>query len=95
MSLRHIWLLMALLLSAIAVVMTQHQARKLYIRLHETREQTRKLEVERTELQVEQGTLSAHSRIEALARERLDMAIPAGPLVQTLPDAALVPGAPQ
>ncbi len=88
MSTRHVWLLLALLGSAIAVVMTQHQARKLYIRLHDMQEQTRKLEVERTELQLEQSTLSAHGRVEAVARERLGMAIPSGPQVQALPDAA-------
>ncbi len=76
MSTRHIWLLLALLGSAIAVVMTQHQARK--------------LEVERTELQLEQSTLSAHGRVEAVARERLGMAIPVGPQVQALPEPATV-----
>jgi len=81
---RHVWLLLALLGSAIAVVMTQHQARSLYIRLYEMQEETRKLEVERTELQLEQSTLSAHGRVEAVARERLGMAIPAGPQVQAL-----------
>ena len=90
MSNRHIWLLVALLGSAIAVVMTQHQARSLYIRLHEMQEQTRKLEVERTELQLEQSTLSAHGRVEAVARERLCMAIPVGPQVQALPEPASV-----
>jgi cell division protein FtsL len=94
-SLRHVWLLMALLGSAIAVVMTQHQARKLYIRLHDMQEQTRKLEVERTELQLEQSTLSAHGRVEAAGRERLGMAIPTGPQIQTLPDAVTpAPSAP-
>ena len=73
---------------ALGVVTSQHQARKLYIRLHDMQEQTRKLEVERTELQLEQSTLSAHGRVEAVARERLGMAIPSGPQVQALPDAA-------
>ena len=91
MSLLHVWLLLALLGSAIAVVLTQHQARSLYIRLHEMQEQTRKLEVERTELQLEQSTLSGKGRIEAVARERLGMAIPAAAQIQILP--TLTPGA--
>lgn len=95
MSLLHIWLLLALLGSAIAVVMTQHQARSLYIRLHEMQEQTRKLEVERTELQLEQSTLSAPGRVEAAARERLGMGVPSGAQMQVLPaDAASSGGTP-
>jgi cell division protein FtsL len=86
----HFWLLLALLGSAIAVVMTQHQARSLYIRLYAMQEQTRKLEVERTELQLEQSTLSAHGRVEAVARERLGMSIPTGPQLQALPEPAAV-----
>ena len=80
----HVWLLLALLGSSIAVVLTQHQARSLYIRLHEMQEQTRKLEVERTELQLEQSTLSANARVEVVARERLGMAIPTSAQIQAL-----------
>ncbi len=84
MSLLHVWLLLALFASAIALVMAQHQARSLYIRLHEMQEQTRKLEVERTELQLEQGTLSANSRVESVARERLGMVLPSGAQMRLL-----------
>ncbi|MBU3693487.1 MAG: cell division protein FtsL [Rhodocyclaceae bacterium] len=84
MSVLHIWLLLALLGSAIAVVMTQHEARSLYIRLHEMQEQTRKLEVEHTELQLAQSTLSANARVESVARERLGMVFPAGTQVHPL-----------
>jgi cell division protein FtsL len=83
-SLLHVWLLLALFASAIALVMAQHQARSLYIRLHEMQEQTRKLEVERTELQLEQGTLSANSRVESVARERLGMVLPSGAQMRLL-----------
>lgn len=97
MSLLHVWLLLALFGSAIALVMAQHQARSLYIRLHEMQEQTRKLEVERTELQLEQGTLSANARVESVARERLGMVLPSGvqvrPLAASVPDASAVAGA--
>lgn len=84
MSLLHVWLLLALFASAIALVMAQHQARSLFIRLHEMQEQTRKLEVERTELQLEQGTLSANSRVESVARERLGMVLPSGAQIRLL-----------
>jgi len=88
----NVWLLLALLGSAVAVVMSQHEARSLYIHLHEMQEQARKLEVERTELQLEQSTLSAHSRVETIARERLGMAVPAGAQNQVLPVAAPATG---
>lgn len=96
MSLLHLWLLLALFASAIALVMAQHQARSLYVRLHEMQEQTRKLEVERTELQLEQGTLSANSRVESVARERLGMILPSGaqirPLSASDPEASTAAG---
>lgn len=93
MSVLNVVLLLALLGSAIAVVATQHHARSLYIRLHEMQDQTRKLEVERTELQLEQSTLSAHSRVEAVARDKLGMAIPAGAQLHPLPAEASSPPA--
>ncbi len=80
----NLWLLAAVVLSALAVVLTQHEARKLYIRGHEIHDQTRQLELERTQLQLERSTLSAHARVEQIARDRLDMAIPTGQQVRIL-----------
>lgn len=63
--------------SALGVVASQHQARKLYSELE--REQTRehKLDVEWDQLQLEQSTWAAHARIEKIARERIGMRPPA------------------
>lgn len=63
--------------SALGVVASQHQARKLYAELE--REQTRMhgLEVEWDQLQLEQSTWAAHARIEKIARERIGMRPPA------------------
>ncbi|BAL26017.1 cell division protein FtsL [Azoarcus sp. KH32C] len=62
--------------SALGVVGSQHQARKLYTELE--REQTRMhgLEVEWDQLQLEQSTWAAHARVEKIARERLGMRVP-------------------
>ena len=62
--------------SALGVVASQHQARKLFSELE--REQTRAhgLEVEWDQLQLEQSTWAAHARVEKIARERIGMRPP-------------------
>ncbi|MCC4117913.1 cell division protein FtsL [Aromatoleum toluclasticum] len=62
--------------SALGVVASQHQARKLFSELE--REQTRAhgLEVEWDQLQLEQSTWAAHARVEKIARERIGMRAP-------------------
>lgn len=62
--------------SALGVVASQHQARKLFSELE--REQTRAhgLDVEWDQLQLEQSTWAAHARIEKIARERIGMRPP-------------------
>jgi cell division protein FtsL len=63
--------------SALGVVASQHQARKLFSELE--REQTRAhgLEIEWDQLQLEQSTWAAHARVEKVARERIGMRPPA------------------
>jgi len=62
--------------SALGVVASQHQARKLFSELE--REQTRAhgLEVEWDQLQLEQSTWAAHARVEKIAREKIGMRPP-------------------
>ncbi|TAH49510.1 MAG: cell division protein FtsL [Betaproteobacteria bacterium] len=62
--------------SALGVVASQHQARKLFVQLE--REQTRAhgLEVEWGQLQLEQSTWASHARVEKLARDKLGMRPP-------------------
>lgn len=62
--------------SALGVVYTQHEARKLFAQLqglHNARDQ---LNVEWGQLQLEQSTWATHGRIDAIAREKLGMLIP-------------------
>jgi len=64
------------LLSAIAVVQTEHLERK-YVLAHEKAVQHRdELETEWARLQLEEAALAAHGRVDALARERLHMGPP-------------------
>ncbi len=69
-------LLLAVLSSAIGVVYTQHQSRKLFVELEAQRKEQDKLNVEWGRLQLEQGMLATPWRIESTAAKRLDMALP-------------------
>jgi cell division protein FtsL len=70
-------ILLALVVSsAIAVVYTKHASRVLFAELQRLTLVQDALRVEWRRLQLEQGTLGAHSRIEQMARERLEMTVP-------------------
>ncbi len=69
-------LLIAVLSSAIGVVYTQHQSRKLFVALEQQRKDQDKLDIEWGRLQLEQGTLATPWRIENTAAKRLNMALP-------------------
>ena len=74
------------LLSALAAVYARHEARKLFVEL-QTLQQTRdELEIEWGRLQIEQGMLATHARVEQLARERLEMRLPEPDEVAVLSD---------
>lgn len=72
----HAVLLVAILLSALQVVEVRYQTRLLVVRLEELRQQRDELEREWGQLLLEQGTWNTHTRVEAIARERLGMTIP-------------------
>jgi cell division protein FtsL len=74
--------------SALGMVAAQHQARKLYVQLEREQAQANSLEIEWGQLQLEQSTWAAHSRIEKLARERLDMHPPLPAQVIVMEDPA-------
>jgi cell division protein FtsL len=70
-------ILMSLVIaSAIAVVYSKHQSRKLFVELQGLKTQRDELEIEWGRLQLEQSTWATHGRIERLARERLRMRLP-------------------
>ncbi len=62
--------------SALGVVASQHQARKLFTELEREQGHARALEIEWGQLQIEQSTWASHARIEKAARDRLRMAQP-------------------
>lgn len=66
----NILLLVAAMLSALYLVQTQYEARRLFTQLHRTNTDARNLETEYQRLQVELRAQSSPSRIESLAMQQ-------------------------
>ncbi len=66
-------LVVALLLSALMLVNVRYQSRRLFVELEFELTQARQLEVEWSQLQLDQSSLGKHARIEASARRDLSM----------------------
>jgi cell division protein FtsL len=77
-------LLVLLILCALALVTSQHHARKLYIELQKEQELAKQLEVEWGQLQLEQSTWAMHARIEKIATRNLNMGSPPPSRVQVV-----------
>ena len=71
-----IMLAAVLMLCALAVVNAQHRARTLFVELEALKKEARELEVEWGKLQLEQGTLVSHARVETLAKNQLGLIPP-------------------
>ena len=69
-------LLAALLISGLAVVSTTHESRYEFNRLQELRSEARELNVEWSQLLIEQSTFGVEGRIEQKAIEQLGMHVP-------------------
>jgi cell division protein FtsL len=63
----------ALVVCALSVVNAQYQSRRLFIELERAQATTRQLDIEWSQLQLDQSTLAKHARIEANARRDLNM----------------------
>lgn len=66
-------LFLAVIASAIAVILSTHHNRQMIISLEKTMQERDRLDVEWRNLILEQGALTEHNRIEALVKENLDM----------------------
>jgi cell division protein FtsL len=74
-----------LVVCALALVTSQHKARKLFVELQKQQDQARQLEVEYGQLQLEQSTWAMHSRVEKIAANNLHMRIPPATRVHLVP----------
>ncbi|MDX1517493.1 MAG: cell division protein FtsL [Woeseiaceae bacterium] len=63
-------------ISAIALVYTKHESRKLFIELEELSDERDALNIEWGQLQIEQSTWATHARIEQVASEKLELTRP-------------------
>ena len=63
--------------SALSVVEKRHESRKLFVELQAIEKQRDLMDVEWGRLQLEQATWGTYSRIEEVAREKLEMELPA------------------
>ena len=66
-------LLLAVMTSALYLVHTQYESRRLYVELEKVLAQSRKLESDNERLQVEKRAQATPLRVEKLARDRLQM----------------------
>jgi cell division protein FtsL len=69
----NIVLLLAVLASALFLVKTQYESRRLFAELDKANSDARKLEVEHERLQVEKRAQATPLRVEKLAKEQLQM----------------------
>ena len=63
-------------LSAIALVYTKHESRKLFVELETLARERDELDIEWGQLQIEQSTWATHARIEKVAAEELKLTRP-------------------
>ncbi|MEX0958277.1 MAG: cell division protein FtsL [Burkholderiales bacterium] len=78
-------LFIVLVICSLALVSSQHQARKLFVELQAEQEIASQLETEFGRLQLEQSTWATHSRIERIAASRLQMRVPPQARVRVVP----------
>jgi cell division protein FtsL len=69
-------LLGVLIACALALVSSQHNARRLFTELEKEQESAKQIDVEWGQLQLEQSTWAMHARIEKIAAQTLRMRIP-------------------
>ena len=81
----NVFLLALLVVCAVSLVTSRHQARKAFVELERAQEQMRALETEYGQLQLEQSTWALPGRVEKIARTELRMQLPTAARVQLVP----------
>ena len=64
------------LASAVLLIYSKHQSRKLFVEVEQLRYEVDSLNTEWSQLQLEQSAWSGHGRIERIARKQLSMVMP-------------------
>lgn len=63
-------------LSAMALIYTKHESRKLFVELEQLTHERDELNIEWSQLQIEQSTWATHARIEQVATDDLSLVRP-------------------
>jgi len=80
-------LLAVLIVCALSLVTSRHQARKLFVEFEREQAMTRGYETEHGQLQLEQSTWAMPARTEKIARDQLRMELPRAGRVEIVPAA--------
>ncbi|MBK7794132.1 MAG: cell division protein FtsL [Betaproteobacteria bacterium] len=72
----NLFLLAVLIVCALSLVSSRHQARKLFVELEREQTRERSYETEYGQLQLEQSTWGMPARVEKIAREQLRLQLP-------------------
>ena len=86
-------MLVLLVLSALLLVRTSYDARRLFNEIDRARAQERTLEAEFQRLDAERRVQATHLRVERMAREKLQMRSATAALTHYVPDEAGTPAA--
>ena len=78
-------LLAVLVLCALSLVTSRHQARRLFVELERAQAEQRAYETEYGQLQLEQSTWGMPARVEKIAREQLRMQLPTPARTEIVP----------
>ena len=69
-------LVLAIMASALGVIYSKHETRKLFVQLQKLHKQVDEINIEWGRLQLEQSAWSSHGRIEKIALQKLNMKLP-------------------
>ena len=81
----NLMLLAVLVLCALSLVTSRHQARKLFVELEREQARARAYETEFGQLQLEQSTWAMPVRVEKIARQELKMQLPGPGRIEVVP----------
>jgi cell division protein FtsL len=80
----NLFLLAVLIACALSLVTSRHQSRTLFVEYERAQAQSRAFDVEYGQLQLEQSTWAMPARVEKIAREQLNMQLPAAGRVEVI-----------
>ena len=84
----NVLLLLALLVSALLLVKSSYESRRLFAALDKARGEQRELDIQHKRLEAERQAQATNLRVEKVARERLKMSTALPGVTESVPDTA-------